>query len=104
MKKLLLTSLTTLVFACSTPVMANAAEINSPQGIERVDAQVNPINLNTATAEDLMQLPGVGKSKANAIIAYRESVGRFVEVAQLTEVKGIGEKMLARISSRVKVE
>ncbi|MDW5284965.1 helix-hairpin-helix domain-containing protein [Alteromonas macleodii] len=48
-------------------------------------------------------LPGVGQSKAKAIIKYREEVGPFLEVAQLTQVKGIGEKMLNKIEGYVQV-
>ncbi|MBS09555.1 MAG: competence protein, partial [Alteromonas sp.] len=56
-----------------------------------------------ATVEQLITLPGVGQSKAKAIIKYREEVGPFLEVAQLTQVKGIGEKMLNKIEGYVQV-
>ncbi|QJR81755.1 ComEA family DNA-binding protein [Alteromonas pelagimontana] len=62
------------------------------------------INLNTASVEELMTLPGIGKSKANAIIAYRDEVGEFLEVEQLTQVKGIGEKMLAKVRDKIAVK
>ncbi len=65
--------------------------------------QQTALDLNSATVEQLMMLPGIGKSKAQAIVDYREQVGRFVEVAQLTEVKGIGDKLLAKIESQVQV-
>ena len=61
------------------------------------------IDLNSATVEQLITLPGVGQSKAKAIIKYREEVGPFLEVAQLTQVKGIGEKMLNKIEGYVQV-
>ena len=66
-------------------------------------AEVKAVNINTATAEQLSQLDGIGKAKAEAIIAYRNEKGPFVEVAELTQVKGIGEKMLMKIESRVVV-
>ena len=62
------------------------------------------IDLNSATIEQLVTLPGVGQSKAKAIIEYREEAGPFLEVAQLTQVKGIGEKMLSKIESFVMVK
>ncbi|WP_394221854.1 ComEA family DNA-binding protein [Alteromonas gracilis] len=62
------------------------------------------IDLNNATVEQLVALPGVGQSKAKAIVKYREEVGPFLEVAQLTQVKGIGEKMLSKIESYVVVK
>lgn len=63
----------------------------------------NKLDLNVASLAELQTLPGVGVSKAKAIIDYREQVGPFLEVAQLTEVKGIGNKMLSKIQSLVKV-
>lgn len=82
---------------CSLPTPALA---NDSVGAQ---TQQTMLDLNSATVEQLMMLPGIGKSKAQAIIAYREEVGRFVEVAQLTEVKGIGEKLLAKIEAKVQV-
>lgn len=61
------------------------------------------MDLNTISVEQLMTLPGIGKSKAEAIIAYRDEKGYFHDVEQLTEVKGIGEKLLAKVRDRVKV-
>jgi competence protein ComEA len=61
------------------------------------------INLNTATAEQLMLLPGIGQSKADAIIAYRQN-HPFKAVAELTEVKGIGPKMLEKLQPHLTVD
>ena len=61
------------------------------------------LDLNTATAEQLDELPGIGPSTAEAIIAFREEHGRFRSVDQLLEVRGIGDAKLAAIRKRVKV-
>ena len=53
------------------------------------------ININTATAEELTRLIGVGEKKAAKIIQYREDVGLFKSVADLEQIKGIGPKILA---------
>lgn len=52
------------------------------------------INLNTATAEQLQTLPGIGPVIAERIIAYREENGDFESVGELMNVSGIGEKKL----------
>ncbi|MEV2359685.1 ComEA family DNA-binding protein [Paenibacillus larvae] len=55
------------------------------------------VNINTATEQQLIELPGIGKSKAKAILAYRQQKGTFRSIRELLEVKGIGEKMLAKL-------
>ncbi|MFB0846778.1 helix-hairpin-helix domain-containing protein [Paenibacillus oleatilyticus] len=63
------------------------------------------INLNTATAKQLDELPGIGASRAEAIVELRTKLGgSFKSVDQLLEVKGIGEKMLKKIKPLVTLE
>ncbi|NOU95506.1 hypothetical protein GC093_20070 [Paenibacillus sp. LMG 31456] len=63
------------------------------------------LNLNKATVEQLTTLPGIGESKANAIIVYRKQLGgRFKTVEQLLDVKGIGDKLLAKIKPYLIIE
>lgn len=61
------------------------------------------ININSATAEQLEQLPGVGEVTAANILAWRERNGPFTAVEQLREVDGIGERRLAQLRDRVVV-
>ncbi|MGN8897502.1 ComEA family DNA-binding protein [Flavonifractor sp. HCP28S3_F3] len=66
-------------------------------------AEPGKVDLNTATAEELMTLPGIGEKRAEAIIAYREANGPFRIPEELTEVDGIGEGILAGLIDQVTV-
>ncbi|WP_243745363.1 ComEA family DNA-binding protein, partial [Streptomyces hainanensis] len=59
------------------------------------------ISINTATSEQLQELPGVGPVLAGNIIGYRESNGAFTTIEQLGEVSGIGDRRLADLRDRV---
>jgi competence protein ComEA len=61
------------------------------------------LNLNQAQAEDLIALPGIGPSKAQAIVDDRSRNGRFRSVEEITRVKGIGTKMLEKIKNSIVV-
>jgi competence protein ComEA len=61
------------------------------------------INLNTATAEQLDTLPGVGPVTAQAILSWRQENGRFTSVDDLLDVKGIGDATLANLRNLVTV-
>jgi len=67
------------------------------------DKQSQRLDLNHATFEQLIELKGIGKAKAMAILQYRQNVGRFESVEQLLQVKGIGAKALNKIKPLVKV-
>ncbi|WP_339897731.1 ComEA family DNA-binding protein [uncultured Gilvimarinus sp.] len=60
-----------------------------------------PININTADVQALSELKGIGESKAQAIIAWREQNGPFDSVDELLQVKGIGEATLNDIRKKV---
>lgn len=59
------------------------------------------INLNTASLDQLLSLPGIGEAKAKAILTFREKKGGFKSVEQLLEVTGIGDKMFEKIKEKV---
>ena len=62
------------------------------------------ININRATEGELTLLHGIGSSKAQAIILYREMFGRFKTVDELTKVKGIGAKTIEKNRGRLTVQ
>lgn len=76
-------------------------EVHQQPGLNAPAATGGPINLNTATAEELETLPGVGPVLASAILEWREEHGQFSSVADLQEVSGIGPKSFARLEPLV---
>lgn len=68
---------------------------------EKEDA---PVNINTATLDELQAISGVGQKKAEAIIAYREENGRFQTAEDLMNVSGFGEKSFERIKTSITVK
>ena len=73
--------------------------------IPRVGEKEQPqkIDLNRAEAWLLMALPGIGESKAQAIIAYRQKIGRFHNINEITEVEGIGPAIYEQIKHLITV-
>ena len=61
------------------------------------------VNLNTATKEELVALPGIGPAKAQAILDYRKANGAFKSVEELKDVKGIGAKRFEKLKSDLTV-
>lgn len=61
------------------------------------------ININTATKEQLMLLPGIGESRALDIIAYRQEYGYFQSIEDIMNVSGIKEAAFAKIKNRIRV-
>ncbi len=86
--------------------MANATSTPAKPAAQAVAAasEAALININTATAEQLTQLKGSGKKKAEAIIAWRTEHGPFSDVNQLTEVSGISERFVQQHQARLTVK
>lgn len=74
----------------------------SPNVVE--DTVQQRVNINFATSEELQTLSGIGPSKAEAIIAYREEQGPFSKVEDLLDVTGIGEKSLEKIREEITIK
>lgn len=74
--------------------MTETAGAEVPQGA---------VNINSATRELLMTLPGIGESKADAIVAYRQSHGPFGSLEALMDVPGIKEGVYEKIKDRISI-
>lgn len=61
------------------------------------------VNINTASAEELQTLTGIGEKKAQAIIDYRTQNGNFQSIDQLTEVDGFGEKTVEKLRDSITI-
>lgn len=75
----------------------NAKDIPSFTGDDHSAMAQGKVNINTATVDQLSTLPGIGPSKAKAIVEYRQKHGSFEQVEDLLNVTGIGEKTLEQI-------
>jgi competence protein ComEA len=65
--------------------------------VQPAETQEWPIDVNRASADELVALPGIGPVRAAAIIALRDERGRFGSIDELLDVKGIGPKTLERL-------
>lgn len=83
----------------SAPVATPVTEVDNVS-----DSISGKINLNTATAEELMTIKGIGETLSQRIIDYRDTHGKFNTVEELTKVNGIGEKRLAAMREFVYVD
>ncbi len=73
---------------------------NSPVGEQTNN---NKVKINSATREELTQLPGIGPAKAEAIIAHRDNHGQFQKAEDLLDISGIGEKTLETLIEHIQV-
>jgi competence protein ComEA len=84
------------------PVMA--ARAGDPVSTSPETRLVGVVNLNTATAEQLELLPGIGPARARGILGYRKDRGPFKRVDELVAVSGIGPSAVDRIRPHCSVE
>ncbi|HSD38349.1 MAG TPA: helix-hairpin-helix domain-containing protein [Rhodocyclaceae bacterium] len=71
--------------------------------IASIGLAIAAININTATEAELDSLPGVGPTKAKAIVDYRKANGNFKSIEDIKNVKGIGDKTFDDLKSQIAV-
>lgn len=89
------------VCICDCPYITNDACITETSNEE--DNTSNLVNINTASVDELMTLPGLGEAKAKSIIEYRTKNGNFTSIDKITEVSGIGEAIFEKIKDYITV-
>ena len=77
--------------------------VTTASGGDSMSSNSSIININTAGQTELMELPGIGESIANKIIAYREENGKFKTIEDIKNVPGIGDSKFANIKDMIKV-
>lgn len=94
LKRFVASTLVAVLALAASAGVARAAEKAQPAG---------KINVNTATAEQLTQLPGVGERLAARIVEHREKEGPFKSAQELMNVKGIGERNFQKLQPYLSV-
>jgi competence protein ComEA len=86
-----------LALVCVVLAMPAAAQESSRR------ATPAAVNINTATASQLEELPGIGKATADRIVEYRQKNGGFKKVEDLMNIRGIGEKSFLKLKPLVTI-
>jgi len=102
MKRLLL-YIVAVCALCTGQASATDGGVAPPEQGPSSDEQDSRININEAGPEELVQLPGIGPSRAQAIIAEREK-RRFRRIEDIIRVPGIGRKTFGRIRHSIRVQ
>ena len=90
--------------APAKPSAAKAAKPAAASSGKPAATPTAPVNLNTATQEQLESLPGVGAKAAERILEYRQKNGNFKKIEDLMNVQGIGEKSFLKLKPQVVVK
>ena len=103
LSRALFTASLALLLSIST-IVTHAKEVSS-SSLAKVEVaqQQAIIDINKSTFEQLISLKGIGDTRAQAIIVYRQQFGGFKSIDELTKVSGIGEKILNANKSRLSI-
>jgi competence ComEA-like helix-hairpin-helix protein len=88
---------------CAAAIAALATIFVAPVLAGNKKPPLQPVNLNTATALELQQVPGIGPSTADKIMKMRKSYGQFKSVDDLRAIKGIGPKRMEKMRKYITV-
>lgn len=85
-----------------TSVTKQTAPEKTPDKTEELTVNY-PLNINTATLEELMTIDGLGEKRASAIIEYRDYLGKYTSVKQIMEIEGFGEETYQKVAGYLTV-
>ncbi len=88
---------TLVLSAPATRARADAPGASPAAPVAELSVGAGTVNVNTATVDELVRLPGVGPAKAAAIAAFRDKHGPFKRIDDLDRVKGFGRRLLGRL-------
>ncbi|MBU1146929.1 MAG: helix-hairpin-helix domain-containing protein [Candidatus Omnitrophica bacterium] len=94
-----------LLIGLSLTAFSYYKKVTPDPSVETVDinAPCVLININRANEFELERLPGIGPVMAGDIVSHRETIGEFTEIAQLKDIKGIGNKKFENIKELVTI-
>lgn len=94
-----------ILSVAETKVLSTEQQVSGEEGVQNASTGATAlINLNTATAEQLMELPGIGESRAADILEYRKRIGQFTAIEEIMNVSGIGNAMFEKIKDKIIVK
>ncbi len=82
----------------------SSSEVSLETSGEGRVADAGKVNINQASEEELMTLPGIGASKAADIVRYREEQGRFEQIEDIMNISGIKEAVFGKIKDKITVQ
>ena len=98
-----LLSVVALVSLLTVPYGLSASQSKGSASATAKPAVASAVNINTASATDLVALPGIGAKTAARILEYRQKNGPFKKVEELMNVRGIGEKNFLKLRSQISI-
>ena len=94
-----------ILLISSSLVLSTTSPSSFANTVDAVQQQAiaDKLNINDATVEQLMKLPGIGRKKAEAIVQFRQDVDGFRDVKEIMDVKGIGEKLFSKFEHLIAI-
>ena len=102
-RRLAIAAFMAVAIVASIGVPALAAGAEGPRAAEARGEAASQVDINTASVEELMTVPGIGQVIAQRIVEFRDKNGPYKSIDDLLKVQGIGEKSLARIREHLSV-